>query len=141
MIQRSLSSTCINGVNFHESKTWLQLLISKIFLRMYLILKASNGSVWSNGFWYVKVYIFWKFVQYTIHWDKTQMSKKFPLDKINVTKNTLFFLSRAPTYHNFTFNPQFLYNLKHNVHLSKSVCRIFYFWFHLVFIKVYIIVR
>ena len=50
------------------------------------------------------------------------MSKKFPLDKINVTKNTLFFLSRAPTYHNFTFSPQFLYNLKHKVHLSKSVC-------------------
>ena len=27
-------------------------------------------------FIYVKVYIFWKYIQYTIHWDKTQMLKK-----------------------------------------------------------------
>ena len=26
---------------------------------------------------YIKVYIFWKFIQYTIHWDKTQMLQKF----------------------------------------------------------------
>ena len=37
------------------------------------------------------------------------MLKKFPSEKINITKNKLFFLSRAPTNHNFTFNSQFLW--------------------------------
>ena len=32
-------------------------------------------------FWYVKVSIFWKCIQSTIHWDKTQMLKKFLLTK------------------------------------------------------------
>ena len=30
--------------------------------------------------------------------------KKFPLDKMNGTKNGLIFLSRALTHHSFTFN-------------------------------------
>ena len=45
-------------------------------------LKAFNGfknkqkNVWSNVFWYVKVYIFWICIQYIeIRWDKTQMLK------------------------------------------------------------------
>ena len=42
------------------------------------------------------------------------MLKKFPLEKINVAKNTLFFLSRAPTHHSFTFNSQFLYEYELN---------------------------
>ena len=57
--------------------------------RLSTILIASNKSV-STVFWYVKVYInseFWKFIQYTIHWDKTQTLKKFPSDKTNVSKN------------------------------------------------------
>ena len=53
------------------------------------------------------------------------MLKKFPSDKINGTKNALFFLSRAPTYHSFTFSLPFLYELKHKVHLSKTACGIF----------------
>ena len=53
------------------------------------------------------------------------MLKKFPSDKINGTKNALFFLSRGPTYHSFTFNSQFLYKLEHKVRLSKTVCGIF----------------
>ena len=32
------------------------------------------------------------------------MFKKFTPDKINVTKNALFFLSQAPTHYSFTFN-------------------------------------
>ena len=83
--------------------------------------KKSNKSIWSNVLWYVKVCIFWKSIQYTIHWDKTQMLKKFPSDKINGTKNALFFLSRAPTHHSFTFNLRFLYELKHKVRLSKTI--------------------
>ena len=49
------------------------------------------------------------------------MLKKFPLEKINGTKNALFFLSRAPTHHSFIFNLRLLYELKHKVRLSKSV--------------------
>ena len=54
------------------------------------------------------------------------MLKKFPSDKINGTKNALFFLTEAPTHDSFTFNLQFLYG-KCNVRLSKTVCGIFYF--------------
>ena len=57
------------------------------------------------------------------------MLKEFPSDKINGTKKGLF----------FTFNLQFLYELKYKVHLSKTVCGIFHF--RLVFIKVYIFVQ
>ena len=38
------------------------------------------------------VYISWKFVQYTIHWAKTQMLKTFPSDKKPLQKMHLFFL-------------------------------------------------
>ena len=51
------------------------------------------------------------------------LEKKSISDKIlqNVTKNTLFFLSRVPTHHKFPFNTQFLYELKHIVDLSRTV--------------------
>ena len=39
--------------------------------------KGHQKSIWSNVIWYVKLYILWKCIQYTIHWDKTQMLKKF----------------------------------------------------------------
>ena len=32
-------------------------------------------------------------IQYTINWNKTQMLRKITLDKINDTKNALFFVS------------------------------------------------
>ena len=66
------------------------------------------------------------------------MLKKFPLSKINGTKNALLFLSRAPTYHSFTFNLRFLHELKHMGRLSKTVRGIFHFRFSFVFIKVFI---
>ena len=69
------------------------------------------------------------------------MFKEFTSDKVNGTKNVLFFLSQAPTHHSFTFNLRFLYELKHKVRLSKTVCRICYFPFRFVFIKVYIFVQ
>ena len=62
----------------------------RIHWRLSRVLKTSNKSVWSNVFWYVNVYIFWKFIQYNIHWDKTQMLKKFPSNKINAKKCTIF---------------------------------------------------
>ena len=69
------------------------------------------------------------------------MLKKWPSDKINVTKNALFFLSQAPTHHSFTFNLRFSYERNHKVRLSKTVCGIYHFRFRFVFIKVYIFVQ
>ena len=46
------------------------------------------------------------------------MLKIFPSDKINGTKNALFFLSRGPTHHSFIFTLRFLYELKHKARLS-----------------------
>ena len=112
----------------------------KIHWRLSAISETSNKSVWSNVFWYVKACIFSKCIEYTIHWDKTQILKKLSSDNINGIKNALFFLSRAPT-HSFTFNLQFLYKLKDKARLSKIVCGIFHFWFRSVFIKVYIFVQ
>ena len=56
--------------------------------------KTKHKSVGSNVFWYGKVWIFWKCIQYTIHWDKTKMLKKFPLDKINGKKISSFFFHK-----------------------------------------------
>ena len=95
--------------------------------------KNTQESVWSNVFGYVKVCIFWKCIQYTIHWDKTQMLKKFPSGKVNGANNALFFLSQAPTRYSFTFNLRLLHGLKHKVRLSKPVCGIFHFQFGFVF--------
>ena len=69
------------------------------------------------------------------------MLKKFPLDKINGPKNALLLRWQAPTHHSFTFNLRFLYQLKHKVRLSKTVCGIFHFRSHSLFIKVYIFVQ
>ena len=62
------------------------------------------------------------------------MLKIFPSDKVNDTKYA-FFLLRAPTL------LRFLYELKHKVRLFKTVCGIFHFLFHFIFIKVYIFVQ
>ena len=66
----------------------------KIQWRLSTILETSSKSVWSNIFWYVKICIFWKCIQYTIHWDNTQVLKKFPLDKISSTKNIFSFFRK-----------------------------------------------
>ena len=101
-----------------SSLSWQFLL--RIHGRLSTILKTNNKSVWRNVFWYTKVCIFWKCIQYTTHWDKTNF-KKIPSDKINVTKNAHFFLSGAPTHYVFTFNLRSLYELKHKVRFSKTV--------------------
>ena len=69
------------------------------------------------------------------------MLKIIPSGRINVTKNALVFLSRAPTHHSFNFHSQFLYELKHMVLLSKTVCGILNFRFRFAFIKAYILVH
>ena len=128
----------IKTLNKKRILFWLKLILYsylRTHWRLSTILKTRNKSVWSNMLWYVKVYIFWKSIQYAIHWDKTQMLKKIPVDKINDTKYVLFFLFGAPTHQNFTFNFRFLYELKQKVHLSKTVCEIFHFWFCLGLLK------
>ena len=69
------------------------------------------------------------------------MLKKFTSHKINVTKYALFFLSWAPSHQSVNFDLQFLHKLKLKVHLSKTVCEIFYFQFRLTFIKIYSFVQ
>ena len=88
---------CFNCLTKHQLLPYITCILQCNSLRDTL--KAFNGfinklikNVWSNVLWFVKVYIFWKCIQYTIHWDKTQMLKKFPLDKINgKNKCPLFF--------------------------------------------------
>ena len=63
-------------------------------LKAFDDLKNKQKSVKSNVFWYVTVCIFWKCIQYTIHWGKTQMFKKIPSDKLNDTKMPLFFFRK-----------------------------------------------
>ena len=119
-----------------KASAWIFL---KIYWRLSTILNSSKRSVWSTVFWFVKVCIFWKCIQWILHWDKTQML--FPSDKINGTKNAHIFLSRAPTQHSFTLNSRFFYELKHRVRLSKTVSGIFHFRLRFIFIKVFIFVR
>ena len=58
----------------------------RIHCRLSMVLETSSKSVWSNVFWNVKVCRFRKCIQCTIHWDKTQILKKSPSDKIKGTK-------------------------------------------------------
>ena len=64
------------------------------------------------------------------------MSKKLPLDKINSTKNALFF-SLAPTHHSFTFILQFLYELKH-MFVSPKLCAGFSIFDSVLFLLAFI---
>ena len=119
-------------------------LIFRPFLRMHkfsTVLETSNKSVWSNFFWHVKVWVYSENIFNTLYMKVKQILKKFPSDKINDTKNALFFVSRASAHHNFIFNLRFLYELKHKICLSKTVCGNFHFRFCLIFIKVYIFVQ
>ena len=66
------------------------------------------------------------------------MLQKFVSDKINGTKNVLFYLLQTPAHNSFTFNLRLLYEVKHKVRFSKTVYGIFHFQPRLIFIKVYI---
>ena len=70
---------CFEQVNVN----WI---VIKDTLKAFDDLETSGKSVWSIVFWYVKVCIFWRCVQYTMHWDKTQILKKFPSEKTNGSK-------------------------------------------------------
>ena len=65
----------------------------KIHLKAFSDFKKKQKCVRSNVFWYVKVCIFWKCIQYIIHWDKTQILNKFVSDKLNGAKYVPFFFA------------------------------------------------
>ena len=111
-----------------KSQYFFKLIYADLRIRWWLstILKTSNKSLWRNVFWYVRVFIFWECIQYTIHWDEIQILKKFLSDKINHTKNAFFFLFQAPPHHSF-FNLRFLYELNHTFRLSSTASGIFHF--------------
>ena len=138
-----LQLCCVLDRQFSVSFSWSQLHYKcfcyiKDTLKAFDDFKNKQKSAWNNVFWYVNVCIFWNCIHYNIHWDKTQMIKSLPSDKINGTKNAFFFLSWGPYYHSFTFSLRFLYKLEDKVRLSKTVCVIFHFQFLFVFIKAYI---
>ena len=92
----------------------------------------------------MKVCIFWKCIDYIIHWDKTQILKKSPSDKKtkkNGTNNALFFFFCERQLIIVVLLICDSYELKHKVCLSKTVCGIFHFRFRFVLIKVYIFVQ
>ena len=73
-----------------------QFLINRIISGLFIdTLKAFNDFENKQHFFfffcYVKAYIFWNFIQYTIHWDKIQMLKKFPSEKTLQKMHSLFF--------------------------------------------------
>ena len=80
---------------------------------------------------------------YSIHYTLRQNTndKNISFGQNKRYKKFPHFLSQAPTHHSFTFNLQFLYELKHKVCLSRTVCGIFYFRFRFVLIKIYIFVQ
>ena len=45
---------------------------------------------------------------------------------LKITYISSLFFSRAPTHHSFTFNLRFLYELKHKIRVSKTVCGMFH---------------
>ena len=72
---------------------------------------------------------------------KHKALKNFSSEKINGTKNALFFLSYAPVHHSFALNLRSIYELKRKVHLSETACGIFHFRLRFVFMKVYFFVQ
>ena len=119
-----------------HSQVWENFWQPKDTLKALDDFKNKQKSVWTNVFWYVIICIFWKCIQYTSHWDQTQMLKKFFRINQTVQKMPSFFL-RELRLISFTFNLQFLYELKRKVRLFKTVCGIFHVRFRSVFIKVY----
>ena len=100
-------------------------------------LKISNKSVWGNVL-HVKVYIFWKFIQYTIHWGKNRMLKKISFEQNKRYKKCTLFSITSSNSSQLYFQFAILIQAEaHVVRLSKTVCGIFHFWFPVVFVKLF----
>ena len=90
--KNSQENTCARVSNINPSLTFPYLLTKPLtrHWRLSTILKTRNKSIWSNVFWYVKVYIIRKV--YSICFEIKQFLKELSSDKINVSKNALSFL-------------------------------------------------
>ena len=65
-------------------------------LRAFNYLKTRNKSEWSNVFFDMKKLAYFESLSSTLYiGDKTQMFKKFPSKKINVTKNAFFYFTSS----------------------------------------------
>ena len=105
------------------------------------ILKTSNKTVWSNTFLISKnIYIL---KVYSLHYTlrKNTNVKKLSFGESKQYNKCPIFSFVSSNSSQFTFNSRFLYELKHEVRLSKSVCGIFHFRFCFIFIKVYFFVQ
>ena len=100
-------------------------------------LKASNDfknkqkSVWRNAFWYSKVCILWKFIQYTIHGDETQMLKKNSFGQNKQYKKCSYFFFRElqlTTVSLLICDSCMSWNTRF---VSLKLCEIFHFQFRL----------
>ena len=125
----------------HEILTWKNFGLTKDPCKKILDPRNTHKGTMEHDPWNlahsVKVYTYSESLFNTLCIE----IKKNPSEKMNFTKNAPFFLSRAPTHHRFTFNSQFLCEMKRKVHLSEAVCGIFHFRFRLVFIKACIFVQ
>ena len=80
--------------NFFKKETLAQLFSCEFW-------EISENTLFTEHLWTTaSVYIL---EVYSMHWDGTQMLKKFPSNKINFTKNALFFLLQAPTSSQYYF--------------------------------------
>ena len=125
----SQASISINSCTELSKTQFSPVRVVKDTMKTFYDFKNKQLGVWSNAFSYIRLCIFWKCIQHTIHWNKTQMLTKGSFWQNIRHKNALFFLSRAPTHHKFSFNLWFLYELKHKLCLFKTVCGIFHFRF------------
>ena len=114
-------------VSYFPKSASLDFFYLRIHWGLSTILKTSNTSLWSNIFWYEKVCIFWKCIQYNIYCGKTNI-KKISFAQNDGTKNALFFLPQALTHLSFTFNFQCYMSWG-----TETVCGIFQFRFRLTF--------
>ena len=78
-------------INLIRKNCSIHILLTKDTPKAFGDFKNKQKSAWNNVFGYVEACIFWKFIQYSRHWDKMQVLQKFPLGKINVEKIHSFF--------------------------------------------------
>ena len=104
--------------SFYQISTLLLIILAhylRIHWRLPTVIKTSKNSVWSNVFSYIKVCKFWKFIQHTMHWNKTQMLKKFPSDdyknKQEKCMKQCFFIYKIYKFWKF---------IQHTIHWDKT---------------------
>ena len=104
--------------------------MNQSFFKYWLSTSFLLLTPWSNQFQQIR-----KVFQNTKYIVIKHNVKRFPSDKINITKTAVFLSNLS------NFNLQFLYQLMHMVYLSKTVCGIFHFQFCFIFIEIYIFVQ